>query len=270
MLPLVMASSGQQISNGPVPYYNAYKTMVEAERIRPPQAHLIAYYQRIGNRLLFDVRVTNLSSTTLSAWQNSATIHAVVYEEAQIGLTGRYVRQAVATPINDSLAPGATANFMLMTEEIDNVDWHKIHAVVMVDYRPNTDGPYDILQAVVPTTPPEFAVRPNPIVFLVDDSTGQGNSLQLSFQGAAWIEWEASTIASWLTVLPAAGNLDDPPIASVNVGSLPDGWLEGSMQFVATDNAGGEFYEDVPVRVYYGPLVYLYLPVVQRETIFQQ
>ena len=269
MLPLVMASSGQQISNGPVSYYNTYKAMVEAERIRSPQAHLIAYYRRIDNRLQFDVRVTNLSGTTLS-WQNSATVHAVVYEEAQIGLTGRYVRQAVATPIDVPLAPGATDHFMLMTEEIDAVDWHKIHTVVMVDYRPNSVGPYDMLQAVVPTASPTFAVRPNPMIFLVDDSTGQGNTLQLSFQGAAWLEWEASTTASWLTILPAAGNLVDAPIASVTVGSLPDGWLEGSVQFMATDDAGGEFYEDVPVRVYYGPLAYLYLPVVQREAIFQQ
>ena len=264
MLPLVMTGSGQQISNGSVPYYNTYKAMVEAERIRPPQAQLTAYYRRIGNRLQFDVRVTNLSNTVLSAWQNSATVHAVVYEEAQIGLTGRYVRQAVDFPISNALAPGATAHFLLMTDEIDAIDWHKIQSVVMVDYRPTIGGPYDMLQAVVPIPPPEFAVRPNPIVFLIDDSTGQGNSMQLSFQGAAWYDWEVSTAAAWLTFLPTAGNLVNPPFASVTVSSLTHGWLEDSVQFTVTNNTAGSFNEVVPVRVYYGPLTYLYLPLAQR------
>jgi thiol-disulfide isomerase/thioredoxin len=264
MLPIVMTNSGQQISNGPVNHYQTYRAMVEAERGRSPQAHLTAYYQRIDNRLQFDIQVTNLSNTVLSAWQNSATVHAVVYEEERIGLTGRYVRQTISTPISNDLLPSSTARFVLTTPEITGVDWQKIRTVVMVDYQPNANGPYDMLQAVIPTTTPDFSVQPNPMTFLVDNTTGQGNSLRLSFQGAAWLEWTASSIPPWMSIDPSTGSLINSPIASVATGSLTPGWQEGMVRFTATNSAGEQFHEDVSARVYYGTLEYLYLPIARK------
>jgi len=127
MLPLVMVDSGHQISNGPVDYYNTYKAMVEAELVRLAQAEIEAQSQRIGDTLHFDIQLTNLSGVTLSGSSNSATVHAIVYEDAHVGVTDRIVRAAVSTSIFPALAHGETMTFTLETE-LSGVDWDKIHS----------------------------------------------------------------------------------------------------------------------------------------------
>jgi hypothetical protein len=147
-LPLVMASSGHRISNGRVDFYNTYKAMVEAELARPPQADIQATYRRSGSKFQVEVRVKNLSGVTLSASANSATVHVLVYEETDVGLTGRFVRAAVSTGISPGLAHGATASFNLETPALSGVNWARLHVIALVDYRPaGMSGPYDMLQA---------------------------------------------------------------------------------------------------------------------------
>jgi uncharacterized repeat protein (TIGR01451 family) len=173
-LPLVMVSSGHQISSGYLggAAHDTYKAMVDAELGRPAQAEIVAQSLRIGTKFHFDVRLTNLCGVDLSS-SNSATIHAIVYEEhTPVGLehvTGRIVRAAVSTSISPVLANGATRAFTLETSDLNNVaDWSKVHTLVLADYRPGgTSGAYDMLQAVSTDARPALTVSkqatPDPV-----------------------------------------------------------------------------------------------------------
>ncbi len=148
-LPLSMVDSGFQFMSGyNAGIYDDYKNMVEAALARPPQAELQATWQRTGDHVELDIQVTNLSTETLSA-ANSAALFAIVYEESQVQLTGRFGR-AVASTVIANLAPQATASFVLETADLTGVDWGKLHFIVLVDYLPaGSTGAYDMLQAVV-------------------------------------------------------------------------------------------------------------------------
>jgi len=159
---MVMVDSGNQISDRSVSsdYYNTYKAMVDAALARPPKATIQAQSQRVGNKLRFDIQLTNLSGVTLSSG-NSATVNAIVYEDAHVGVTDRYVRAVVSTGISPDLANGATGTFTLETAELSGVDWDKIHSVVLADYRPGGSlGAYDMLQAAsaTPSEPEQTAL----------------------------------------------------------------------------------------------------------------
>lgn len=146
---MVMVNSGHQISYGSVSFYNVYKGMVDEELARSPKADIRASWGRVGNRMRVSGQITNLSGVTLSSSGNGATIQAIVYEDAQVGVTHRYVHAAPSTPIASGLASGATMTFTLETADLTGVRWDKLHAVVLADYRPaGSSGPFDMLQAV--------------------------------------------------------------------------------------------------------------------------
>ena len=176
-LPLVMVSSGHQISNGYLgsSAHDTYQAMIEAELARPPQAEITATAQRLsGDKLHFNIQLTNLSGVTLSS-SNAATVHAIVYERHTPvdtntdHITERIVRAAVATAISPALASAATATFELETAALTNVvDWNKIYSIVLVDYRPaGSSGPYDMLQAAAVESQPSLTVSkqatPDPV-----------------------------------------------------------------------------------------------------------
>ncbi|MCP4541149.1 MAG: hypothetical protein GY832_28785, partial [Chloroflexi bacterium] len=142
-LPLVMADSGHQFSNGYEDFYTVYQAMVDTELARPALAEIIAYSERVGDTLHFEVQLTNLSGVSLSNASNRATVHAIVYEDDDEGVTSRIVRAAVSTAIDSALAHGKTMTFTLETT-LSGVDWEKIHPLVLADYRPGgTSGAYD-------------------------------------------------------------------------------------------------------------------------------
>jgi hypothetical protein len=147
-LPLVMVDSGHQISNGSVSFYNVYKGMVDTELALPPKAYIRASCGRVGNQMRVSGQITNLSGGTLSSSGNGATIHAIVYEDAHVGVTDRYVRDVPSIAIASGLANGETMTFTLETTDLTGVNWDKLHAVVLADYRPaGSSGPYDMLQS---------------------------------------------------------------------------------------------------------------------------
>ena len=82
--------------------------MVEDALTRPPQARIEVERQRVGDGFLFAVRLTNLSGVTLGA-DNAARLHAIVYEEAHVADTDRFVRAAGSVAIA-ALAPGETGS----------------------------------------------------------------------------------------------------------------------------------------------------------------
>jgi hypothetical protein len=142
-LPLVMVDSGNQFSGGSEDFHTVYGDMVDAALTRPAQVDLQAYWWRTGDLVRFYVHVTNTGAATISG----ATAHAIVYEETHVHLTDRFVRQAVATPMED-LAPGATVTYTLDTLDLTGLDWQRLRYIALVDQRqPGTSGAYDTLQA---------------------------------------------------------------------------------------------------------------------------
>jgi hypothetical protein len=145
-LPLIMVDSGNQISNGSVAFAQRYRAMVDAALQRPAAGRLEVHRERVGSSLRFEIALTNLSDATLSA-ANSATLHVIVYEEAHVGDTDRWVRAATFRSISN-LPPGEAASFTVEIAPQGVVDWDKLHSVVLADYRPGgTTGAYDTLQA---------------------------------------------------------------------------------------------------------------------------
>ena len=145
-LPLTMVDSGNQISNGSVAFAQRYRAMVDAALERPAAARLEVNRERVGSSFRFDIELTNLSDVTLSS-ANSATLHVIVYEEAHVGDTDRWVRAATYRSIS-SLPPGETASFSVEIAPQGVVDWDKVHSIVLADYRPGgATGAYDTLQA---------------------------------------------------------------------------------------------------------------------------
>jgi hypothetical protein len=236
--------------------------MVDTALARPAQTQIQAYWWRTENKVGFYVQVTNLSNVTLSLTTNSATVHAIVYEDAHVQLTNRFVRAAISTGISN-LAPNATATFTLETSDLSDVNWDNLHYIVLVDYRPSGSvGAYDMLQAAValPAIAP-FAVRPDTLTFMVDPTDTSSISLPVNFQGVDFVNWKAIPSASWLIVSPSTGSITTPAMISVKINNLSTGWQQGNVTYTTAD---GYFKDQVVINTYYGSVKRIYLPIIGR------
>jgi len=257
-----MVDSGNQINNGYVDFYSAYKAMVDAALARPAQAEIQAYWWRTGNKVGFYVQVKNLSTVILSSWTNSATVHAIVYEDAHVKVTNRFARAAVGIDISD-LAPNATATFKLETSDLSDVNWDNLHFVVLVDYRPSgSAGAFDILQAAaaLPITAP-FTAQPDTLTFMVDPTDLSTPPALVNFQGPDFVNWTAISSAPWLTTTPSSGPITTQSTISVIKNNLSTGWQQGNITFTTTD---GFFSDQVIINTYFGSVKRVYLPIVMR------
>ncbi len=152
LLPFTMVDSGNQISNGPVDFQSVYSSMVDTSMLRPPKVDISATWKRIGNEIETTIDITNFSDINLS-YDNNATLFMIVYENARVGLTDRYVRSVVREEIA-SLAQGENARFILTTNEVIPADWNNINVIVIADYISDFDPDsgykkFDTLQAVI-------------------------------------------------------------------------------------------------------------------------
>jgi hypothetical protein len=258
-LPLVMVSSGHQIGNGPVDYYNTYKAMIDTELQRPGDARIEAYFRRMDDHVRVYGSLTNLSAATL--W--SGSMGAIVYENARIHLTDRFVRTTAQTYLHNLLLPGATVTFTLDTPNLSGVDWNRLHTIVYADNFPDEPAAYDMLQATY-AVPITFTVQPNPLVLLVDSSQGADVSLPLVMRGPHHLDWTATESISWLSLSKASGSITAPPTATTISSALTPGWQTGQIEFSATSSDGLAFNQIVTVSAYYGPLWQTFLPVTRR------
>jgi hypothetical protein len=257
-----MVDSGNQISSGYVGFYNVYKAMVDAALARPVQAEIQAHWWRTGNKVGFYVLVKNLSTVTLSSSANSATVHAIVYEDAHVKATNRLARAAVESDISN-LAPTATATFKLETYDLSVVNWDNLHFVVLVDYRPlGSVGAFDMLQAVaaLPISAP-FTAQPDSLTFIVDPSDLSIPPALVNFQGPGFVNWISIPSASWLTTTPSSGPITTQPTISVIKNNLSTGWQQGNITVTTTD---GFFTDQVIINTYLGSVKRIYLPIIVR------
>ncbi|MEJ2710031.1 MAG: hypothetical protein P8074_20635 [Anaerolineales bacterium] len=265
LLPLVMTDSGQQISNGYVDFYNVYKNMVEQELARPAQAEIEAYAWRVGDRVRFSIKLTNLSGIPLSYPSNRATVFGIVYEEAKVGLTNRFVREVAYQDIQSELAPGSSAVFDLETSDLTGVDWGKLHFLALADYRPEESSElYDVLQAASAQLI-DFRVQPEFLTLMVDPDEPASPFTPIELSGSHLLNWSASEDIPWLALSSDSGTVPASLSISIDTSSLSPGWQpEGKISFSATVGEQVLFTEELSVLTYYGPTARIYLPIIKR------
>lgn len=154
--PMVMTDSGNQVRErltSGTDFYNLYKAMVDTALANPQiNADIQTTVNRSSDVVNFTINVTNQGSLTLGT-ANKATLWVLVYEQSESGpvsdgLTQRYVRAQVSQALSANLAPGASAQYILTVNSLSGVDWNKMHAVVILDYKPNSSlRPYNTYQA---------------------------------------------------------------------------------------------------------------------------
>lgn len=263
--PLVITDSGHQFSEGAVDYHSVFKSMIDAELARPAGAAIEAYAMRRDDKLWVRLRLTNQSSVALSN-ANSAGVGVIVYEDAHVGVTNRYVRSAVAVGVPATLANGAFADFTLETPALTGVDWARLHAFVLADYIPgNPAGRYDMLQAALLTPVTFAAVQPAGLSFLIDAAHPAPRSAPLTVPGSDFLTWTATTTAPWLSVTPGSGSPAAQPIVTVNPSALAPGQQQAKVTIALHTSSGLTLMtQEVPAQAYLGPVGRTYLPLVAR------
>lgn len=238
-LPLVMVGSGFRISSGPVDFDTVYRSMLDAELARPPQAEVSAWSRRQGNALRVYLRARNLSATPLTA-ANNAGLWLLAWEDSRRGLTDTWVRAAVAKPLTATLQPGAAVTATLDTPALTDVNWNVLRSLALLEHRPGGTGPYDMLQAAM-ATPATLAVSPTQLVLTPLLATAT-----LALDGPYVLSWSARTDAPWLVVTPTSGTL--PTTLTV---ALAAGAVAGATATVELSASGDgmSFVAAVPVRV---------------------
>lgn len=246
-LPLVMVDSGHQLSSGSQTFATVYKRLVDTELPRPPEARITAFARRLDNAMRVYATVTNLGTAALSSSANSATVHALVWEDKKVGVTSRIVRAAPYLAITAPLAAGATESFVIATGSLSNVDWAKLHTAVVVDYRPGgSTGPYDMLQAAV-AEPPAISAQPSSLVLREVPTDPAAAQATVALSGPHVIDWTASTEAAWLEVSPASGALPEQVTVALLPDRMPAGPQEATVVFVGTSNDGLQLSCEVKV-----------------------
>jgi len=246
-LPLVMADSGARISNGAVAFASVYRSIVDAELARPPQARVEAWSRRVGDTLRTYARVTNLADDTLSVAANEAAVHALVWENVQVGVTGRAVRAAPRTAVVQPLAPGASAGFVLDTGPLAPESWDAVRAVALVDARPlGHTGGWDMLQAAL-AAPAALLATPAALDFTVVPGQPATAVATVALAGPHVVTWTASADVPWLEVTPA-GTLPGVATVAVRIADLPPGPQAGTLTFTGTSDDGLALTCSVPVQ----------------------
>jgi hypothetical protein len=250
-LPLIMADSGHQISNGSqADFYATYKAMIMAEIARAPEAEISAFVRRVDDTLRTYVWLKNNTKESLSGSTNGATISAIVYENLLVGLTSHTTRAVPSVSIAPSLAVGHAATFTVTTDRLSGVGWDALNTVVVVDYRPRGGKAYDLLQAAV-AQPAGLLVTPANLAFSVDRGESGLPAAALNLNGPFVLAWAATSDADWLTVEPAAGTLPASPQVIVDPRRLPEGPNVAHITLHA-EGDGMSFTTTVEVQAYYG------------------
>jgi hypothetical protein len=254
-LPLVMVESGHQISSGlNTGYETTYRRLVETEFLRPPQAEIEAYARQVGLRMRIYARVVNNAGTALSTAANDATLQALVWEDANTGLTGHSVRAGPLVGISQELAPASEFTATLETTYLPSVNWDALHTVVFVDYRPGPGPAYDMLQAAL-AAPCALAAEPPGITVALEANDRGDRVVPVRLRGPYVLNWTAVADVPWITVSPDAGPVATQPAVIVAARQVSPGWQHGVVTFTASSDDGMSLAQTVPVTAFSGPRV---------------
>lgn len=252
-LPLVIVDSGHRISEGDQGNFTTvFGRFVDAELVRPPQAEIEAYARQVGTRMRVYARLHNTSGTTLSAPTNQAALHALVYEDKHVGVTGRIIRAAPWLDLASPLAPDGVFCATLDTDALSGVAWSALHAVVVADYTPVSGGAFDMLQGAV-ARPAGLTVTPSALRVGVDSGHPADRTVPATLAGPYNLSWTAVPDVPWLVLAPDQAAIATEPVVTVAAGALALGSQEGHVTFSANSQDGMAFTQFLTVTAVLGP-----------------
>ncbi len=244
-LPLVMVGSGYRTSSGHVDYQPVYGDMISAERSRPPDAEVTAFWRRDGAFVRSYVTVRNVRDDRLRV-ADQAAVWLVVFERARIGVSDTWVRSTRRHPLTSDLDPGATVELVIDAPGTAIADWQRAAAVVMVEDRPGGTGAYDMLQAAL-ATPAALDVSPERVRL-----TPAARSAEITVTGPHALSWSASSDVPWLDLSPSTGTVPGTTTVTLRPELRPPGALVG---VVTVDAAGDGMTFGAAVEIELGGLV---------------
>jgi hypothetical protein len=254
-LPLVMVDSGHRISSGSQNDFKAtYRALVDVELARPPQGEIEAYTRRVGSRMRVYARLRNGAGTALSAAGNKAAVHALVWEDRRVGVTGRIVRAAPWVGVSPEVAPEGEFTATLETSDLSGVNWNALHTVVVADYLPGPGPAYDMLQSAL-AEPAALEADPQTVTVALDANTREDRTVPVRLRGPYVLSWTAVADVPWITVTPDGGPISAQPTMNVAPALLSPGWQRGVVTFSANSEDGMSFAQTVAVSAFSGPRV---------------
>jgi hypothetical protein len=254
-LPLVMVDSGHRISSGSQNDFKAtYRKLVDAELARPPLAEIEAYTRRVGSRMRVYARLRNAAGTALSASGNDAALHALVWEDAHVGVTNRTVRAAPWTGVSPEVASGGEFTATLETPNLPSVNWSALHTAVVADYLPGSGPAYDMLQGAL-AEPAALAADPQTVTVALDANTLEDRAVPVRLLGPYVLSWTAVADVPWIAVTPDSGSISVQPTVEVRSGMLSRGWQQGVVTFSASSEDGMSFSQTIAVSAFSGSRV---------------
>ncbi len=249
-----MADSGHRVDNGShASFTTVYRSMVDLELARPPAAEIEAYWRRIGDQIRTYVRLRNEASESLAA-ANNATLHALTWEDAHVGVTGRFVRAAPFLAIASALAPGSEMTATLDSGDLAPASWAALHTAAAADYRPGGGRAYDMLQAAL-AAPADLTLAPDAATVAVDSGQPHDGTVPVHLAGPYVLTWTATTSAPWLAVAPASGTMGADPTVTVLAAGLTPGVQHGTVSFSAGSSDGMSFARSLEVTAVLAPRV---------------
>ena len=249
----MILDSGHRITTGDAGVFTTvYGRLVDTELVRPPQAEIEAYARQVGTRMRVYARLHNTSGTTLSASTNQAALHALVYEDAHVGVTGRIIRAAPWLDLTSPLAPDGVFCATLDTDALSGVAWNALHTVVVADYVPGAGPAFDMLQAAV-AQPAGLTVEPSTLRVGVDSGHLADRTVPITLAGPYTLSWTAVPDVPWLVLTPDEAAIATRPAVTVAAGGLARGPQEGHVTFSATSQDGMAFTQFLAVTAVLGP-----------------
>ncbi len=245
--------SGHRISTGdPGNFTTLFGRLVDTELVRPPQAAIEAYARQVGTRMRVYARLHNTSGTTLSASTNQAAVHALVYEDKRVGVTGRIMRAAPWLDLTSPLAPDGVFCATLDTDALSGVAWNALHTVVVADYTPVSGGAFDMLQAAA-ARPAGLTVTPTALRLGVDSGHPADRTVPIELAGPYTLNWTVATDVPWLVLAPDEAAIATAPAVTVTANGLAGGAQEGHATFSATSPDGMAFSQFLTVTAVLAP-----------------
>ncbi len=243
-LPLMMVGSGFRTSHGVVDFDTVYRGMIDAELARPPRAEISAFWQRVGSNLRVYVEVENIEQEYLEV-DREASVWVIAYESPPSGPshTENYVESTAQWSLPYDLGPRESITATISTPSMTDVQWNRMHAVVLVEDRPGCGcEEYDMLQA---TEALQASLTAAPDLVVLGRAA---SSEEIELTGPHVLSWTATPDVPWLEVTPSSGTRPTTATVTVRDELRPQSETEGTVSFAATGD-GMDFSTTVSVQV---------------------
>jgi len=243
-LPLAMVGSGWRTSSGVVDFPTEYRGIIEDELARPPHAAVSAYWRRSGASMRVYLEIENTGDDYLEVGQEAAAwvIPYMSPPPQAVGLTDTWVQAVGEWQLPYDLGPGESVTGEAETPALEDVQWNRMQAIVLVEDRATAGGVYDMAQATL-ARPAGLTASPDTVVV---GRAGVGAEVEL--EGPHVLSWVATADVPWVEVTPSSGTRPTTVTVTVHDELRPQSETEGTVSFAATGD-GMDFSTTVSVQV---------------------